>query len=111
VRSLHYALVNGTLVALDTEFKTAKNAKQSGTLATSMGMSTGGTSGEYTPDFMSALSDPDVCLVADKFEQADLVSQWAMSDTLDAQKFARTLQRGERQHFQGRLQADGWDMD
>jgi hypothetical protein len=61
-------------------------------------MSTGGsTSDEHTPDFMSALSDPGVCLLADKFEETDHVSQWASSDKLDAHKFAQTLARGGRE--------------
>jgi hypothetical protein len=62
-----------------------------------MGMSTGATSHEYTANFMSALSDQDVCLLADKMEYADQVSQWAASYTLDAQKFARTLESGGRE--------------
>jgi hypothetical protein len=96
VRSLHYALVDGTLVALDTEFTPKKGVKQADTPATSMGMSTGGTSDEYTKAFMSDLSETDATSIAENLDKVDLVSQWASSDTLDTQKLASALALGGR---------------
>jgi hypothetical protein len=105
VVSLHYALHNGKLVALDTEFENnAKDVRQADTPAASMGMSTGATSSEYTPNSIKDLADQDVCLFADKVEYADQVSQWAASDTLDAQNFARTPESGGREEAMNGLE-------